>query len=99
MTIPELILQVPLAAGALFIVYMFTAGKLHTDSEFQRVVREREEYKKTLETERKATTELAQQGAVTNQLLSAVVTLAADRRGVKVISATAEPPAPEEIGL
>lgn len=78
----ELIMQVPLAAGALFLVYMFVAGKLHTDNEFQRVIRERDEYKKAAETERRIATEVAQTGSVTNQLLGAVVSLSAERQGV-----------------
>jgi hypothetical protein len=91
--IADLILQVPLAGGALFVVYMFVAGKLHTDNEFQRVVRERDEYKKAAETERRISTEVAQTGSVTNQLLGAIVNLSAERQGIppiKVIQSTSE---------
>jgi hypothetical protein len=78
----DLILQVPLAAGAIFVVYMFVAGKLHTDAEFQRVVKERDEYKQSALTERRISTEVAQTGSVTNQLLGAIVNLSAERQGV-----------------
>lgn len=92
-TLHDLILQAPLAAGALWLVYMFTAGKLHTDGEFQRTIKERDEYKRTLETERKIATELAQTGSVTNQLLGAVVSLSAEKAGIplpRIVKASPE---------
>jgi hypothetical protein len=77
-----IISQAGLGAGAIFVVWMFLAGKLHTDAEFRRVVAERDQYRAALEAERKAVNETAQAASVTNRLLSAVVDLAAERQGV-----------------
>jgi hypothetical protein len=89
----DLILQVPLAAGALFVVYMYGTGKIHTDAEFQRVVKERDEYKQAAATERRISTEVAQTGNVTNKFLEAIVNLSAERQGLpapKVIQSKSE---------
>lgn len=82
LNITELIISFPLAAGALFVVYLFLAGKIHSDAEFQRIVKERDEWKRTAETERRIATESAGTASVTNQLLGAIVNLSAERQGI-----------------
>jgi len=92
-----LVSQSPLAAGALILAYLFVRGKVHSDAEFRRVAAERDEYKRALDAERKAVNETAQAAAVTNNLISAVVTLAADRQGVALAPRPVS--VPEELQL
>lgn len=74
------------SAGALVIlailVWAFYAGKLHSDAEFQALRAENEELKKALAAERTALDEATKTGTVTNQLISAIASLAAERRSV-----------------
>lgn len=71
-------------AGALVVMaavaWALYRGKLHSDSEFRAVVKERDEYKATVATERKAADEMASAGTVTNQLIGALASLASERR-------------------
>lgn len=80
------------SAGALVVmglwVYAFYTGKLHSDSEFTRLEQlntqlraENGSYKTALDTERRTVNETAQAGQVTNQLITALTAIAAERHG------------------
>jgi hypothetical protein len=85
------------AGGALVVLTLglalFIAGKIHSDSEFQRVLTENEGLKSALASERQANNELAQTGGVTNKLIGALVDLATDRHH----EASGQPPAPADL--
>ena len=72
------------SAGALVVLaivcYLFYTGKLHSDREFSKLEQEKDEYKSALQAERTAVDEQARAGTVTNQLISALATLASERR-------------------
>lgn len=83
------------AAVAIAFLWLFVTGKIHSDREFtalERVATAREteiaQLRAALDAERKAVNEQASAGTVTNNLLGAVVALAADRQGIS------PPPAP-----
>ena len=71
------------SGGALVVLalglYLFIAGKLHSDAEYQKVVDENADLKAALETERTTNNELARAGGVTNKLIGALVDVATDR--------------------
>lgn len=58
---------------------LFISGKIHSDSEFQRVVAESEARSRALETAQTINTELTRAGGVTNKLIGALVDVATDR--------------------
>lgn len=60
--------------------WLFLAGKLHSDSEFQRVLTENEQLKSALSSERRASNELAMTGNVTNKLIGALVDVVTDHK-------------------
>jgi hypothetical protein len=77
-------------AGALVVlalwVYAFYAGKIHSHAEFSRLEAENDQlrvegnqYRFALETERKTLNEAASAGQVTNQLITALTTLASGK--------------------
>jgi len=72
------------SGGALAVLavvsYLFYTGKLHSDREFSKLEQEKNEYKSALASERTAVDEQARAGTVTNQLISALATLASERR-------------------
>ena len=72
------------SAGALVVLaivcYLFYTGKLHSDREFSKLEQEKDEYKAALASERTAVDEQARAGTVTNPLISALATLASERR-------------------
>jgi hypothetical protein len=81
-------------------MYLFLGGKLHSHAEFSKLEAENDQlraennqYKFALETERKTLNEAASAGQVTNQLISALTTIAAGRK--------AKPPelTAEDLGL
>lgn len=80
-----LISSAPSAAVALAGLWLFITGKIHSDSEFKKLEAENEQLRKALASERLAVNETAQAGGVTNQLISALASLAASRQ---------DPPAP-----
>ena len=71
------------SGGALVVLalvaYLLGVGKLHSDTEYQRLVKEVEDLKAALETERSTNNELARAGGVTNKLIGALVEVATDR--------------------
>jgi hypothetical protein len=78
-------------AGALVVlalwVYAFYLGKIHSHAEFSRLEAENaqlrvegNQYRFALETERKTLNEAASAGQVTNQMITALATLAAGER-------------------
>ena len=71
------------SGGALVVLaivaYLLATGKLHSDSEFQRVADENKDLRAALETERTTNNELARAGGVTNKLIGALVEVATDR--------------------
>jgi hypothetical protein len=73
------------SAGALVVlalgVYAFFTGKLHSDAEFLKLVKENEDLKAALEAERKAVNEAAKTGTVTNQLISALIQVSTQKEG------------------
>jgi hypothetical protein len=82
--------------------WLLASGYLHSDREFRKLEQENDElraaYDKLLETiatERKTVNETASAGAVTNQLIGVIASLAAGRK------AAPPPPGltPEDIGL
>lgn len=82
-TLHLIIEQAPTAILALVFLYLFLAGKVHSASEYSRLEAERDYWRETSErlsdaasTERKTSTELAQAGTVTNQLISAITQIA-----------------------
>lgn len=86
------------SAGALVVlalwVYGYFVGKIHPDSEFQKLEAERDYWRdaytsqvQATQTERKTLNETAQAGTVTNQLITALTQLAENRRPIP-------PPAP-----
>ena len=72
------------SGGALAVLaivcYLFYTGRLHSDREFSKLEQEKNEYKSALASERTAVDEQARAGTVTNQLISALATLASERR-------------------
>lgn len=79
MDLTTLITSTPSAAVALVMLYLFFAGKVHSDSEFQRVLKENDDLKSALADERQASNELAMTGGVTNKLIGALVDVATER--------------------
>ena len=71
------------SGGALIVLalglYLFITGKLHSDSEYQKLIDENQDLKAALETERTTNNELARAGGVTNKLIGALVEVATDR--------------------
>ena len=71
------------SGGALVVLaivaYLLGVGKLHSDSEYQRLADENRDLKAALETERITNNELARAGGVTNKLIGALVDVATDR--------------------
>jgi hypothetical protein len=68
-------------------LYLFLAGKIHSDREFSKLEAENDQlraennqYKFALDTERKTVNEAVSAGQVTNQLITALTTLAGGRR-------------------
>jgi hypothetical protein len=68
------------AIAALFFVYLFVTGKVHSHGEFLRLLKENNELKKALEDERKVANEAVQTGSVTNRLIGALVEVTSERR-------------------
>jgi len=67
-------------------VWLFLAGKIHSDEEFKAMQAERDYWRdahaeatRAMEIERRIVNETAQAGQVNNQLLSAIVNLATSR--------------------
>lgn len=93
------------AGGALVVLalvaWAFYNGKLHSDSEFQKVVDENDGLKRALETERTANNELARAGGVTNKLIGALVDVATERQAGRPRSRrrNAGNLTPEDLGL
>lgn len=82
-------------------VYAFFSGKIHSDREFSKLEAENDQlhaemgqYRLALDIERRTVNETVQAGTVTNQLITALTTMAAGQR-------TAQPPGltAEDIGL
>lgn len=69
----------PSAAVAIAGLSLFVTGKIHSDAEFQRMLKENQFLREALETERKASTEAAQAGATTNKFIEAMVQIAAEK--------------------
>lgn len=71
------------SGGALVVLaivaYLLGTGKLHSDTEYQRLAKEVDDLKAALETERTTNNELARAGGVTNKLIGALVEVATDR--------------------
>jgi anaerobic C4-dicarboxylate transporter len=71
------------SGGALVVLavvaWLLGTGKLHSDSEFRKVVEESDARAAALETERTINNELARAGGVTNTLIGALVQVATDR--------------------
>jgi hypothetical protein len=78
------------SSGALVVMaiglYLFLAGKIHSDREFGKLEAENDQlraennqYKFALDTERKTVNEAVSAGQVTNQLITALTTLAGGR--------------------
>jgi hypothetical protein len=93
------------SGGALAVLVLWLAAllsrKLHTDAEFTRLETEntslREEnaqLRAALDSERRSASDVARAGAVTNQLISALTELAAERKQVQPPAITAK-----ELGL
>lgn len=68
-------------------VYAFYTGKVHSDQEYRKLEAERDYWRssseskdKAITAERRAVNETAEVGAVTNQLISAVVSMATEGR-------------------
>jgi hypothetical protein len=83
-------------------LWLFATGKLHSDAEYSKLEAERDYWRdasgklgEALDIERRAVNETAQAGRVTNQLITALTTIATGRRAV--------PPrpdlTPEDLGL
>jgi hypothetical protein len=91
------------AGGALVVLaaglFLFISGKIHSDSEFQRVLAENESLKSALASERQANNELAQTGGVTNKLIGALVDVVTDRHHETGQHPAAAVLAPENLGL
>lgn len=90
------------SGGALIILaiicWAFATGKIHSDAEYQKqeaeigaLRAENTQYRLALDTERHTTNETASAGLVTNQLITALTNLAADRK--------AAPPSTPSAGL
>lgn len=86
-------------------VYAFYGGKIHSDGEFTRLEQEnaqlREENSRwvtALETERRAMNETAQAGQVTNQLITALTTMAAGRKQSRPLPRGKRPDPAEDMG-
>lgn len=77
---------------ALILLWCFMDGKLHTDKEFSKLEQENFELRAALNAERQAVNETAKTSQFTNQLLSALTTMAQDRLPVP------EPPRLEASG-
>lgn len=71
------------SAGALVVLalvaWAFYAGKLHSDTEFAKLEAENANLRAALDTERTAVNEASRTGAVTNQLINALTTMAAQQ--------------------
>jgi hypothetical protein len=71
------------SAGAVVVLalgcYLFFAGKLHSDAEFQKLAKENDDLKAALESERRALNDAASTGTVTNRLISALIQVSAQR--------------------
>lgn len=68
-------------------LWLFLNGKIHSDREFSKLEAENEQLRTALDrkqvaldTERKTTNDAASAGQVTNQLITALTTIAAGRR-------------------
>lgn len=92
--------------GALVVLallaYLFITGRLHSDTEFQRVLAENEALQDALDSERIINTEMIRAGGVTNSLIGAVVDLAHDRHAERQALRPAAPdvgPTAEDLGL
>ena len=68
------------------VAYLFYIGKLHSDSEMQKLIRENEDLKEALASERRAVDEAMRTGTVTNQLISALTQIAEHRQGTALPS-------------
>jgi hypothetical protein len=79
------------SSGALVVLaiglYLFLAGKIHSHSEYRKLEKayeqlqaENNQQRYALETERKTANELTAAGQVTNQLITALTTLAGGRK-------------------
>lgn len=90
-------------AGAIVVLalvaYAFYIGKLHSDREFSRLEAENEQLREAyvrqqgaLETERRAANSAAEAGQVTNQLITALTAIAADRKAPRAIKRPREAP-------
>jgi hypothetical protein len=93
------------SAGALVVlalgVYAFYTGKIHSDREFSKLEAENDQmraemgqYRLALDIERRTVNETVQAGTVTNQLITALTTMAAGQHGAQSPGLTAE-----DIGL
>lgn len=80
------------SGGALIVMaiglWLFLAGKIHSDREFSRLEAENaalraesDRYRFALDTERRTVNETAQAGQVSNQLISALITVASRAAG------------------
>jgi len=103
--VTEYLPLITVSAGALVVLVLWLAAllnrKLHTDGEFQRLEMEnislREEnaqLRAALDSERRSASDVARAGAVTNQLITALTELAAERKQVQPPAITAK-----ELGL
>jgi hypothetical protein len=79
----------PIGALAVLVIgiSLFLAGKIHPDREFEKLEAENDQLRQennqlryALDTERKTTNELTAAGQVTNQLITALTTLAGGRK-------------------
>lgn len=82
-------------------VYAFFSGKIHSDREYSKLEAENDQlhaemgqYRLALDIERRTVNETVQAGTVTNQLITALTTMAAGQRTAQPSGLTAE-----DIGL
>lgn len=89
------------SGGALVVMaiglYLFLGGKLHSDREYGKLEQENDQLRAeaaqlrvALDTERRTVNETASAGQVTNQLITALTTIAAGQRKAKPPELTAE---------
>lgn len=97
-------------AGALVVLalvaWAFYTGKLHSDREFSKLEQENSQLRAALTrleeaiaTERKSVNEAASAGQVTNQLITALATLAAERTSRRPKASSAPGLTGEDLGL
>lgn len=89
-------------------VYAFFAGKIHSDAEFTRLEQEADYWKtayarqaEATQTERRTVNETAQAGQVTNQLITALTSIAAEGRGRRAVPRAGRDPGltAEDLGI